>query len=135
MNSVTRLGNLLEFGQLFKAFGKKSNKLLNIPCSMIDECYDSDVTFLRKTENLAKYTNSYQFAYFKTILLFNLTSVTRLGNLLEFGQLFKAFGNSKFAQISHILRQFLKRCQNPSFYSENIFGHFYTHLAIFIWSH
>ena len=48
--SVTRLGNLLEFGQLFKAFGKKSNKLLNIPCSMIDECYDSDVTFLRKTE-------------------------------------------------------------------------------------
>ena len=67
---------------------------LNIRYSMIDECYDSDVTFLRKTENLAKYTNSYQFAYFKTILLFNLTSVTRLGNLLEFGQLFKAFGNN-----------------------------------------
>ena len=36
-----------------------------------------------------------------------VTIVTRLGNLLDFGQLFKAFGNSYFAQISHILRQFL----------------------------
>ena len=27
-------------------------------------------------------------------------SVTRLGDLLEFWQLFKAFGNNKFAQIS-----------------------------------
>ena len=35
------------------------------------------------------------------------TSVTRLGDLLDFGQLFKAFGNNYFAQISHILRQFL----------------------------
>ena len=34
-------------------------------------------------------------------------SVTRLGNLLDFGQLFEAFGNNQFAQISHILRQFL----------------------------
>ena len=33
-------------------------------------------------------------------------SVTRLGDLLDFGQLFKAFGNKKFAQIYHILRQF-----------------------------
>ena len=28
-------------------------------------------------------------------------SVTRLGDLLVFGQLFKAFGNNKSAQISH----------------------------------
>ena len=35
------------------------------------------------------------------------TSVTRLGDLLDFGQLFKAFVNKKFAQISHILWQFL----------------------------
>ena len=34
-------------------------------------------------------------------------SVTRLGNLLYFGEPFKAFGKNKFAQISHILRQFL----------------------------
>ena len=34
-------------------------------------------------------------------------SVTRLGNLLDFGQLFKAFDNNEFAQISHILMQFL----------------------------
>ena len=36
-----------------------------------------------------------------------VVSVTRLGELLDFGQLFKAFGTNKFAQISHILRQFL----------------------------
>ena len=34
-------------------------------------------------------------------------SVTRLGELLDFGQLFKAFVNNYFAQISHILRHFL----------------------------
>ena len=33
-------------------------------------------------------------------------SVTRLGDLLNFGQLFKACGNNQFAQIYHILRQF-----------------------------
>ena len=33
-----------------------------------------------------------------------VTSVTRLGNLLDFGQLFKACGNNYFARISHILR-------------------------------
>ena len=36
-----------------------------------------------------------------------LTSVARLGNFLDFVQLFKAFGNNLFAQISHIDRQFL----------------------------
>ena len=33
------------------------------------------------------------------------SGVTRLGDLLGFGQLFKAFGNDSFAQISYILRQ------------------------------
>ena len=31
-------------------------------------------------------------------------SVTRFGDLLDFGQLFKAFGSNYFAKISHILR-------------------------------
>ena len=35
------------------------------------------------------------------------TNVTRLGDFLHFGQFFKAFGNNDFAQISHMLRQFL----------------------------
>ena len=34
-------------------------------------------------------------------------SVTRLKDLLHFGQLFKACGNNYFAQIAHIFRQFL----------------------------
>ena len=52
-----------------------------------------------------------------------LISVTRLGDLLDSGQLFKAFGNNVFAQIAHILRQ---RCQNLSFF---LWIHFW---AIFI---
>ena len=36
------------------------------------------------------------------VQLFSTSSVTRSGDFLDFGQLFKAF-----AQISHILRQFL----------------------------
>ena len=35
------------------------------------------------------------------------SSVTRLGDLLDFAQLFKAFANNHFAQIFHILRHFL----------------------------
>ena len=31
----------------------------------------------------------------------------QIGYLLNFGQLFKAFGNNQFAQNYHILRQFL----------------------------
>ena len=35
------------------------------------------------------------------------TSVTRLGDLLHFGQILKACGNYYFAQIVYILRDFL----------------------------
>ena len=35
------------------------------------------------------------------------SSVTSSGDLLDWGQLFKAFGNNYFAEISPILRQFL----------------------------
>ena len=41
------------------------------------------------------------------ITLQNIISVARLGDFLNFGQIFKAFGSNYFAQISHILRQFL----------------------------
>ena len=34
-------------------------------------------------------------------------SVTRLGDLLHFGQLFKAFGNNKFAKIAYVFSKFL----------------------------
>ena len=42
-----------------------------------------------------------------SLMPFVLSCVTRLGNLLDFGQLFKAFCNNYFAQMSHILGQFL----------------------------
>ena len=35
------------------------------------------------------------------------SSVTRLGDILDFGQLFKAFGNNQFAPIFPILKQLL----------------------------
>ena len=47
----------------------------------------------------------------KNVSIFNIciiVSVTRLGDLLDFGQLFKTLWQQLFAQISHILRQFCK---------------------------
>ena len=58
------------------------------------------------------------------------TNVTRLGDLLDFEQFFKAFGRNYFAQISHILRQFLL-----IFLAKSFLGNFYRLLAIFFWSH
>ena len=49
-------------------------------------------------------------------------SVTILGHLLHFDQLYKVCGNNYLAQIAHILRQFLYRCKNLSFSSEIILG-------------
>ena len=59
--------------------------------------------------------------------------MTRLGDLLDFGQLFKGFSHNEFAQISHILRQFLSRCQNLIiFVVKSFLGNFYRHFAIFL---
>ena len=52
----------------------------------------------------------------------DLTSVTRLGDLLDFRQLFKAFGNKLFAQIFHILKDFLKVVKIYHFSIEIVFG-------------
>ena len=51
-----------------------------------------------------------------------IDSVTRLGNLLHFGQLFKASNNNYFAQIAHILGNFCKGVKVFHFSSEIIFG-------------
>ena len=51
-----------------------------------------------------------------------MNSVTWLGDLLHFGQLFKACGNIYFAQIAHILGSICKGVKNLSFLSEIIFG-------------
>ena len=59
-------------------------------------------------------------------------SVTRLGDLLDFGQLFKAFGNNYFAQILNI---FVKMPKSIIFEVKSFLVNFYRNLAIFIWSH
>ena len=48
--------------------------------------------------------------------MYIISSVTRLGNFLHFGQPFKAGGNNDFTQIAHIISQFLYRCLNHSFF-------------------
>ena len=66
-----------------------------------------------------KNKNQSASSLFRSCFLSNVrltSSVTILGHLLDFGQVFKAFGNNFFAPISHILRQFLWRCQNLSFF-------------------
>ena len=49
-------------------------------------------------------------------------SVTRLGDLLHFRQLFKAGGKNYFAQITHIFGNFCKRVKIFHFSSGIIFG-------------
>ena len=62
--------------------------------------------------------------------------MTRLGDLMHFGQIFKPCGNHYFAQIAYIFIQFCKGFKNIHFSSEIIFGNFYTHLSTFYcWSH
>ena len=48
--------------------------------------------------------------------------MTRLGDLLHFGQLFEACGNNYFAQIAHILGHFCKGVKISPFSSEIIVG-------------
>ena len=50
------------------------------------------------------------------------TSVTRLGDLLHFGQLFKVGGKNYFAQITHIFGNFCKGVKIFHFSSAIIFG-------------
>ena len=47
-----------------------------------------------------------------------VSSMIRLGDLLDFGPFFKACGNNYFAEFAHILRDFS---------SENFLGNFYRH--------
>ena len=58
----------------------------------------------------------------KTCSASSTVSVTRLGNLLNFGQLFNACGNNHFAQITHILGNFCEGVKIFHFSSEIIIG-------------
>ena len=59
-------------------------------------------------------------------LAFPSTSVTRLVDVLEFGQVFKAFGNNYFAQISHILREFfVNESKSIIFLVKSFLGNFF----------
>ena len=55
-------------------------------------------------------------------LISDAVSATRLGNILHFGQLFKACGNNYFAQIAHILGNFCKSVIVFNFSTEIFFG-------------
>ena len=56
------------------------------------------------------------------LLQWVMTSVTRLGNLLDFGQLFKAFGNNYLPKSPTFLGNFCKGVKIYPFSSEIIFG-------------
>ena len=53
-----------------------------------------------------------------------IISVTRLGDLLHFGQLFKACGDNYFSQIAQVLGPFCKGVKIFHFSSGIIFGQF-----------
>ena len=60
------------------------------------------------------------------------SSVTRLGNLLHFRQLFKACGNYYFAQIAQILVNFVNVSKSFFFLLESFLGNFYRHFGDFL---
>ena len=63
------------------------------------------------------------------------SSVTRLGNLLHFRQLFKACGNNYFAQFCPYFKViFVKVSKSFNFLVKSILGNFYRYLATFYWS-
>ena len=62
-------------------------------------------------------------------------SVTRLGDFLHFGHLFKYCGNNYFAQIAHILGNSCKGVKIFHFLVESYLGNFFRHLATFYGSH
>ena len=51
--------------------------------------------------------------------------MTRLGDLLHFGQLFEACGNNYFAQIAHILGNYCKDVKIFHFLMKSFLGNFY----------
>ena len=61
------------------------------------------------------------------------SSVTRLGDLMDFGPLFKAFGNNNLPKSPTLLGNFLSK--SIMFIVKSVLGNFYRHLAIFICSH
>ena len=60
------------------------------------------------------------------------TSMTRLSDLLHFGQLFKAYGDKNFAKIAHIFRQFFKLSKSFIFLVKSFLGNLYRYLANFL---
>ena len=61
-------------------------------------------------------------------------SVTRLGNILDFGQLLKPLAPINLPQSSPFLSNYCKGVK-IIFLVKPFLGNFYRHLAIFIWSH
>ena len=64
-----------------------------------------------------------------------MVSVTRMGDLLDFGQLFKPLAALNWPKSSTFLGNFCKGVKIYQSSSEIILGNFDRHLAIFFWSH
>ena len=83
-------------------------------------------------EDMPVLTDSNQAAVARMFIAF---SVTRWGNLLNIGQLFKACGKIFLPKSSIFLGNFCKIAKIFYFASEIIFGQIFRHLATFYWSH
>ena len=75
--------------------------------------YDSGSQTYQKLEGAEEVFRSF---IVKPIFVYSDVSSDQFGQFLHFGQPFKALEHNQFAQISYILRQFLYRCQNHSFF-------------------
>ena len=62
-------------------------------------------------------------------------SVTRSGDLLDFGQLFKPLATINLPRFATFLGNVCKGVKIYHFLLKSFLGNFYRHLAIFFWSH
>ena len=90
------------------------------------------IYFQIRTEGLILLNNKYISAPSTKAL----TSVTRLGDLLDFGQLFKILWQQLVCpNLPHSQVIFVKVLKSLIFLVKSFLGTFYTHLATFYWSH
>ena len=105
---VTSSNDILSKNNITKNEKKKKHKeFTDVPNLNVDFIYSN--TF--SPDGIAN-----QLLQVKEKNIWAVLRVTRLGDLLHFGKLFRACGNNYLAQITYIFRQFLLRCKNLSFF-------------------
>ena len=120
MTSVTRWNNKSSINTL-EVFKKVVTVVFLLKVMLFKKTNSSVQTDKNETRE-ASFAGKAKVKRTPTAGTFPSNSVTRLGNLLHFGQLLKACGSNYFSQIRLIFGIFYKDVKIFNFSSGNIFG-------------